>query len=249
MLMPVNMRTGDQGRRAGNQFAPARFAVPVGLSDPAQRIRAIGALVREQRDEPALPLIDPISTALASLPNVAVMGLFAAMQKTTDFTTSNVPGPPFATYVAGARIERFMPFGPLAGAAINVTVFSYDGKMDIGMISGYDAIPDIDDLPEYLQEAFEALKAAARRHAERVSRSRRKKKIATKANGGSRAAKRRTASARTSGKKKATTKRATQRKKATSAKGSTKTGKAAPKTKRAKGRRPSRGRRPTPPTS
>ncbi len=160
MLMPVNMRSGDKGRRAGNQFAPARFAVPVGLSDPAERIRAVGSLVREQRDEPALPLIDPISTALGSLPNAAVIGLFGAMQKTTDFTTSNVPGPPFSTYVAGARIERFLPFGPLAGAAVNVTVFSYDGVMHVGINCDPAAVTDPGLLIECMRKSFDEVVGA-----------------------------------------------------------------------------------------
>ena len=36
MLMPVNMRDGADARNAGNQFAPARFPVPVGIADPIE---------------------------------------------------------------------------------------------------------------------------------------------------------------------------------------------------------------------
>ena len=39
MLMPVNVRGGENADRAGNQFAPARFEVPVGIANPAERIR------------------------------------------------------------------------------------------------------------------------------------------------------------------------------------------------------------------
>ncbi|MGH0036380.1 MAG: wax ester/triacylglycerol synthase family O-acyltransferase [Myxococcota bacterium] len=161
MLMPVNMRSGEKGRRAGNQFAPARFAVPTGPLDPEERIRRVGALVREQRDEPALPLIDPISAALGGLPTAATVALFGAMQRTTDFTTSNVPGPPFETYVCGAKIERFMPFGPLAGAAINVTVFSYAGQMDLGIASDPAAVSEPELLVECLRKSFDEVLAAA----------------------------------------------------------------------------------------
>ena len=50
-----------------------------------------------------------------------------------DFTTSNVPGPRFPVYLSGARIEHMYGFGPLAGAAANVTCFSYDGDVAIGV--------------------------------------------------------------------------------------------------------------------
>jgi WS/DGAT/MGAT family acyltransferase len=160
MLMPVNMRNGEKGRRAGNQFAPARFLVPTSVADPAERIRRIGALVRKQREEPALPLIDSISSALGSLPNAATVALFGAMQRTTDFTTSNVPGPPFETFVCGAKVERFMPFGPLAGAAINVTVFSYAGRMHLGIASDPAAVAHPELLVECLRKSFDEVLAA-----------------------------------------------------------------------------------------
>jgi WS/DGAT/MGAT family acyltransferase len=155
MLMPVNVRGGERAGHAGNQFAPARFAVPVGIEDPAKRIRAICKLSREQRDEPALPLVEPISAALGSLPSAAVVALFGAMQKTTDFTTSNVRGPRRATWMSGAKVEAIMPFGPLAGAAVNVTVFSYDGSMHVGINSDPAAVPDPELFYECLQKGFD----------------------------------------------------------------------------------------------
>ncbi|MGH0032160.1 MAG: wax ester/triacylglycerol synthase family O-acyltransferase [Myxococcota bacterium] len=162
MLMPVNVRAGERADHAGNQFAPARFEVPVGIADPARRIRAVRHASRVQRDEPALPLVEPISSALGRLPSQAVVGLFGAMQRTTDFTTSNVPGPRRATWMSGARVEAFMPFGPLAGAAVNVTVFSYDGIMHVGINSDPAAIPDPELLLECLRKSFDEVLSVIR---------------------------------------------------------------------------------------
>jgi WS/DGAT/MGAT family acyltransferase len=155
MLMPVNVREGEKADEVGNQFAPARFEVPVGITDPAHRIRAIRKLSREQRDEPALPLIAPISAALGRLPKSAVIALFGAMQRTTDFTTSNVRGPRRPTWMSGAMVESIMPFGPLAGASANITVFSYNGTMHVGINTDPVAIPDPGLLCECMRKSFD----------------------------------------------------------------------------------------------
>jgi hypothetical protein len=68
MLMPVNVRQGENSDVVGNQFAPARFEVPVGIDNPAERIAAIGKLCRGQRDEPAMPWMAEISNVLGALP-------------------------------------------------------------------------------------------------------------------------------------------------------------------------------------
>jgi len=159
MLMPVNVRGGAKANRAGNQFAPARFEVPVGIENPAERIQAIAKLCRAQRDEPALPWIEEITSVLGALPPAAVGGLFGAMQKTTDFTTSNVPGPRRTTWMSGAKVEGFMPFGPLAGASVNATVFSYDGTMHIGINMDPAAVTDPALLLECFHKAFDEVLA------------------------------------------------------------------------------------------
>ena len=62
--------------------------------------------------------------------------------KAVDFVPSNVPGPRFSAYVSGARIERMFPFGPPAGAALNITLSSCDGRAQIGARTDPAAVPD-----------------------------------------------------------------------------------------------------------
>jgi len=142
MTMPVNLRDGEQGDQAGNQFAPARFAVPIGVVDPAERMRRIQAEVRAQRSEPALPLSEELAGVVARLPGALAVNLFASMLKAIDFVTSNVPGPPFTVFASGAKVERMFGFGPLSGAAANITLFSYDGSVQIAINTDPAAVPD-----------------------------------------------------------------------------------------------------------
>jgi diacylglycerol O-acyltransferase len=127
------MRSGDKALDAGNQFVPVRFAIPISIPDPATRIQKIHELVADQRAEPALPLLDEISAVISSLPGTGAAMFSGAMMKAIDFTTSNVPGPRFPVYVSGAKVEHMFGFGPMAGAAANITCFSYDGELGIGI--------------------------------------------------------------------------------------------------------------------
>jgi hypothetical protein len=88
-------------------------------------------------------------------------GIFGSMLRGVDFVTSNVPGPPFPIYLSGARVVSQFPFGPMAGAAANITLLSYVDDLNIGVNTDPAAVPDPDVLLDCLQEGFdEVLKTA-----------------------------------------------------------------------------------------
>jgi len=161
MTMPINVRTEETKHLAGNQFVPARFAVPVAIDDPVEHMRAIHELVEQQRSEPALGLLEPMSILLNRLPTTAVTALFGTMIKGMDFTTSNVPGAPIPVYIAGSRVDAMFPFGPLAGVALNVTLLSNLDEVHLGINSDLAAVPDPEVLLESLRESFTAVLKSA----------------------------------------------------------------------------------------
>jgi WS/DGAT/MGAT family acyltransferase len=152
MTMPVNIRDGDDADKAGNQFAPARFAVPIATPDPVERMRAIGSLVRRERAEPVLGFLEGVAGVLNRLPTSLSVSLFGSMLKGIDFVTSNVPGPRREVFTAGAKMDAVYGFGPLSGAAINATLFSYAGTCFVALNSDPAAVPD----PLLLRECLEA---------------------------------------------------------------------------------------------
>jgi hypothetical protein len=74
------------------------------------------------------------------------------MLKGVDFVTSNVPGPSFALYLCGARVERLVGWGPLSGAAANLTLFSYHGECAIGVAMDPAAVADPERFVECLRQ-------------------------------------------------------------------------------------------------
>ena len=159
MGMPINVREGENARVAGNQFAPVRFPVPVGIADPRERMAAIRALVAEQRAEPALGMVADLSGVLNRLPASVTTSLFGSMLKGVDFVTSNVPGPRFEVFLSGAKLDAVFGFGPLSGAALNITLFSYTDRSYLGIASDPTPVPDPELLVECLRRGFDEVLA------------------------------------------------------------------------------------------
>jgi WS/DGAT/MGAT family acyltransferase len=157
MTMPISVRTEATLNRAGNQFVPARFPVPVGIEDPIKRMSAIRELVEQQRAEPALSMSDGLASVLNRLPVTATTGLFGSMLKGVDFITSNVPGAPVPVYLGGGRVEAHVAFGPMTGAAANITLLSYLGDCNVGITTDPAAVPDPDVFVDCLRDGFEEL--------------------------------------------------------------------------------------------
>lgn len=162
MTMPINIRTeGDDGRTAGNVFAPARFAVPLSIEDPVERIARVHELVQQQRAEPAYPRMGQVATGLFALTPPIFTRLTGSMLKAIDFVTSNVPGPPFPVFMGGAMVERSIAFGPLSGAGANLTLYSYDGNADIGINVDRAAVPDGEFFTACLSDGLDEVAALA----------------------------------------------------------------------------------------
>jgi hypothetical protein len=153
LTIPISLRTSSDAP-GGNKFAPARFAVPASISDPAERMRAVGALVRGWRAEPALAMTGQLAFVLNRLPTSMTTAMFGAMLKCSDFVTTNVPGSPIPVFVGGARAERFYAFAPPSGASVNVALISHCDTCCIGIVTDTVAIPDPDVLVECLRGGF-----------------------------------------------------------------------------------------------
>jgi diacylglycerol O-acyltransferase len=131
LVMPVSVRRADDPV-GGNRWAALRLAAPVSEPDPVARMRAIHELVRKGRSEPAITAFDAAAPILARAP-IELLTLLAAKEVSSDIQASNVPGHSRPTYIAGARILRVCPFGPITGSAMMVVMFSLADTCFIGV--------------------------------------------------------------------------------------------------------------------
>ncbi len=157
VTLPISIRKPDDPP-GGNRITLQRLRVPLAMADPAGRMRAIGTRCRAARAERSLPFTDAIAGALNLVPTTVV----GNMLKHVDFLASDVTGFPYPIFLCGARVSGYYAFGPTIGAALNVTLFSYDGSCCIGVTVDTTAVPDHDVLAECLAEGFAEVTGAAR---------------------------------------------------------------------------------------
>jgi len=160
MLMPVNMR-GEADAIAGNHFVPARFVVKASR-DPAERVREVHEVAGSWKNAPALGLSDMLAAGLNLLPQPLVLALWGSMLKGDDCCITNVPGPPFETYLAGAKVERIYAFAPPSGAAVNFALVTPAGRACVGINVDAAAVTDSAKLTACLDEGFEEVVALGR---------------------------------------------------------------------------------------
>jgi hypothetical protein len=71
---------------------------------------------------------------------------------------SNVPGPQIPLYCAGALLEAIYPVSVIMdGLGLNITVMSYNGSVDIGIVADRDVMPDVGLMTRWLADELEAL--------------------------------------------------------------------------------------------
>jgi diacylglycerol O-acyltransferase / wax synthase len=156
LTMPMSLREeGDE--MGGNRITVMRFDVPVGVADPAQRIREIHERTSRVRHEKSLPYTQWIAGALNMMPRWYI----GSILRHVDFLCSDVPGIPVPVFLGGARVLTQYAFGPTIGAAVNVTLLTYVDTCAIGIDVDTAAIPDYDVFSESLLAGFDEVLALA----------------------------------------------------------------------------------------
>jgi diacylglycerol O-acyltransferase / wax synthase len=156
VTMPVNIRKAHDPI-GGNRITLMRFKVPVGITDPSERMREIHRRCEPVKTDRSLPYTQEIAGALNLLPRSYI----GEMLKHIDFLASNVPGIPVPFFLAGAKVDGFYGFGPTIGAAVNITLMSYCGRCFVGVNIDSGAVPDTDVLMDCMRLGFEEVLAAA----------------------------------------------------------------------------------------
>ena len=64
-----------------------------------------------------------------------------------NVVVSNVPGPRKPLYFAGAKLINYIPVSTISdGVGLNITVHSYEDRLDFGLVADRYLVPDLWDL-------------------------------------------------------------------------------------------------------
>ncbi len=158
--MPINVRSATDPA-GGNQWSAAAITVPVADTDPVSRMATIRQRVITARSDAGFNLIGLVSPVTAWLPR-SVLASINVGSVGIDLQASNVPGSPVPRYMAGARIVRQIPIGPLPGVAMMATMTSMAGRLFLGFNVDPAAFTDAELLRSSLRAGFDEVVAAGR---------------------------------------------------------------------------------------
>jgi diacylglycerol O-acyltransferase / wax synthase len=161
--VPVSIRTGDRSGPAGNQISVMLAELPTHLRDPRERLEFTReSMLEAKRSFEAVPasLLQDLSalvpTALSGLAARALFKLATVPGVPFNLFVSNIPGPQLPLYIAGSRVEGVHPVSAVTDmtGGLNITLFSYDGSLDFGLIACREMVPDVWNLIGYLRDAM-----------------------------------------------------------------------------------------------
>ena len=166
--VPISLRAaGDTG--SDNQASMSVISLGTHIADAAKRLVHVKAATAAMKaamgsvksilptDYPSIgvPWLLEAATSLYGKARVA-----DKIGQDANVTISNVPGPPVALYMAGARMLSNYPTSIVVhGMALNITVQSYDQSLDFGLMADGKAAPDVKALADALATAYAELAA------------------------------------------------------------------------------------------
>ena len=157
-MVPVNLRPLEQAWQLGNRFGLAPLVLPIGISNPIERVYAVRRRMSELKDsyQPLLAFaVLSVAGLLIKPVQDLLLGLFA--KKATAVMT-NVPGPAVPLKFCGATLRQTMFWVPASGdIGVGVSVLSYGGGVQFGLITDKKLCPDPQGIIDRFEPEFEKL--------------------------------------------------------------------------------------------
>jgi WS/DGAT/MGAT family acyltransferase len=163
VAMPVSLRE-ESNKELNNQASMSLVELGTHLADPLRRMNAIMASTAKVKTalvklKSVLPTDYPSFLAPWLVGGAAKAygksGIADRLPMVANLAISNVPGPSVPLYMAGARMISFHPLSiVIHGLALNITVQTYAGSVDFGIIGDRKAVPHIEQLAGALEDAF-----------------------------------------------------------------------------------------------
>jgi diacylglycerol O-acyltransferase len=161
-MVPVSVRTGDEQGALGNRVSSYFVDLPVGEPDPVVRLSQVSYAMKGHKESGQSVGADAI-VALSGFAPPTLHALAAQVangmtRRLFNVVVTNVPGPQFPLYAAGAQMLDMFPVVPLAkGQAMSIGLTSYNGGVFYGLNADRDGMSDVDVIASLIEESLSEL--------------------------------------------------------------------------------------------
>lgn len=164
--VPASLRVpGDTAH--GNLVTMMLVNMATHIADPRQRLAAIVASSAKAKAITG-GMKSMLPTDMPSLGIPWLMSVITPLYKmavateripvVANLLVSNVPGPQVPMYMAGAAMRAYFPVSIVVhGLALNITILSYNGSMDYGLIACKRTVTRLRKFAQHLQAAHQEL--------------------------------------------------------------------------------------------
>ena len=152
-MVPVSIRTGIEADPWTNRVSAVVADLPTEVEDPLERIdrcRDAMHVAKNTFDLVPAETLGQAADYASPVVSTSALRLVHRLKLTDRVNTplnvviSNVPGPREPLYFAGAKLDAFIPVSTITdGIGLNITVHSYDDRLDFGLIADRDLVPDL----------------------------------------------------------------------------------------------------------
>jgi len=164
VMAPVSVRTQDERGTLGNRVSAWSVDLPLDEPDPVAGLE----IIRKQTERLKASNQAAGAEALMGVAEWTGSGVLSLSARLMNYGTpfnmviTNVPGPQVPLFLLESRMLEIHPHVPLLGTlGLGIALFSYAGTLSWGFSADWDLVPDLHDLVEATQDAFEQLVAAA----------------------------------------------------------------------------------------
>ncbi len=165
VMAPVSVRATDQDGTLGNRVSAWVLPLPLDEDDPRDRLRRISERTSELKESRSAVGAEMLTQVAEWTPsNLLALGARNVTRLLPfNLVVTNVPGPQFPMYMAGAQMLEVFPHVPLAGnLGLGIALLSYDGRIHWGFNADYDVVPDLEDFVADTRESLAELLRSAR---------------------------------------------------------------------------------------
>ncbi len=158
--VPVNLKPfgPELPVELGNGFALVQLELPTNIEDPVRALDVVRRRMTRIKNGHEAAVDYGIQAAIGRLSTVLYRATIDLLANRAIGVLTNVPGPQVPLYVGGQKVQAMMGWAPLtADQVMSLTIYSYDGKVFVGLAADAGLVPDHQQIVDGFTEAFARL--------------------------------------------------------------------------------------------